>query len=71
MLRIIRLVKLDKYVPSITLIDDVLRLKKTSLFITGFAATTLWIIFSGLLYLTEHNDVKNGIDDVPIYGTFR
>jgi len=68
MLRIIRLVKLDKYVPSITLIDDVLRLKKTSLFITGFAATTLWIIFSGLLYLTEHNDVKNGIDDVPIYG---
>ena len=70
MLRIIRLVKLDKYVPSITLIDDVIRLKKSSLIITGFAATTLWIIFSGLLYLTENKDVTHGIDPVPSYGMF-
>ena len=68
MLRLLRLVKLDKYFPSITLIDDVIRLKWNALRIAGFAAVSLWIIFAGLLYLTEHTDTTNGIDNVPLYG---
>lgn len=67
MLRMLRLVKLDKYIPSITLIDDVIRLKKNSLKIAGFAAVSLWIIFAGLLYLTENKDTTNEIDNVPFY----
>ena len=68
MLRILRVVKLDKYVPSITLLDDVLRLKKNALFVTGFAAGTLWILFSALLYLTESVDTEDAVDDLPLYG---
>jgi hypothetical protein len=68
MLRLLRLIKLDKYFPSITLIDDVIRLKRDSLKIAGFAALTLWIIFSGLMYLTENKDTFNEIDNVPLYG---
>jgi voltage-gated potassium channel len=68
MLHLLRLVKLDKYFPSIILIDDVIRLKWNALRIAGFAAVSLWIIFAGLLYLTEHTDTTNGIDNVPLYG---
>ena len=71
MLRLVRLLKLDKYVPSITLIDDVLRLKRSSLIVTGYAAATLWILFSGLLYLSEYKDEVNEIDDVPVYGEYQ
>jgi len=70
MLRLLRLVKLDKYIPSITLIDDVVRLKRESLKIAGYAAITLWIIFAGLLYLTENKDYTNEIDDVPFEPTY-
>jgi hypothetical protein len=70
MLRLMRLLKLDKYVPSITLIDDVLRLKRKALLTTCYAAGTLWIIFAGLLYLFEYQDTSNGIDGVPLYGKF-
>ncbi len=66
--RLARLVKLDKYVPSITLLDDVFRLKRKSLIIAGFAAVTLWVIFTGAIFLTENKDHWNGIDDVPVYG---
>eukprot|EP00978_Attheya_sp_CCMP212_P005123 scaffold11316_cov60-Attheya_sp.AAC.6 len=68
MFRLLRLIKLDKYIPSITLIDDVIRLKRRSLLITGFAAGTMWIIFASLLYLGEHEDTSNEIDPVPSYG---
>jgi Ion transport protein len=70
MLRLLRLIKLDKYFPSITLIDDVIRLKWNALRIAGFAALSLWIIFAGLLYLTENKDTFNEIDDVPLYGCY-
>lgn len=66
--RLARLLKLDKYVPSISLLDDVFRLKKNALIIAGYAALTLWILFTGGIFLAEHNDKWNGIDDVPIYG---
>ena len=68
MLRLFRLLKLDKYVPSITLIDDVFRLKRHALLVTGFVSVTLWILFSALQYLTEYQDVSNFINPVPDYG---
>eukprot|EP00536_Pseudo-nitzschia_multiseries_P001364 jgi/Psemu1/250456/estExt_Genewise1Plus.C_170131 len=69
MARICRLLKLDKYVPSFTLIDDVVRLKWESLKVAGYAAITLWTIFAGLIYLFEYTDSTNVIDPVPLYGT--
>jgi Ion transport protein len=68
MFRIFRLVKLDKYVPSISLIDDVYRLKKKPLLVSFYAAVTLWILFAAILYDCEHKDRWNGIDPVPRYG---
>ncbi len=68
MCRIIRLVKLDKYIPSITLIDDVIRLKFNPLRVAFFAAMTLWILFAALIYLFEYDDTGNEIDPVPLYG---
>eukprot|EP00527_Entomoneis_sp_CCMP2396_P007171 CAMPEP_0198142330 /NCGR_PEP_ID=MMETSP1443-20131203/5137_1 /TAXON_ID=186043 /ORGANISM="Entomoneis sp., Strain CCMP2396" /LENGTH=1293 /DNA_ID=CAMNT_0043805305 /DNA_START=69 /DNA_END=3950 /DNA_ORIENTATION=+ len=68
MLRILRLAKLDKYVPSLTLIDDVIRLKYQSLKVAFFAAITLWILFAAAMFLCEHSDSSNGIDNVPDYG---
>lgn len=57
-------------VPSISLLDDVFRLKKNSLIITGFAAGTLWVLFSALLYIVEHDDYDHSIDAVPSYGAY-
>lgn len=68
MLRLFRLLKLDKYVPSISLVDDVVRLKRSSLIISCFAAATLWILFSGLMYLAEYKDNSMEIDNLPLYG---
>ena len=70
MLRLMRLLKLDKYVPSITLIDDVIRLKRKVLSCSCFAAATLWMMFSGLMYLAEHKDTSMGIDNLPLYGCY-
>jgi hypothetical protein len=61
--------KLDKFIPSFTLIDDVIRFKWNSLKVAGFAALTLWVIFGGLIYLFEYQDSENDLDDpVPYYG---
>ena len=70
MLRLFRLLKLDKYIPSISLIDDVFRLKKHSLLVTGFVSGALWILFSALQYLTEFQDTTEGIDPLPDYGCY-
>ena len=70
MLRLVMLLKLDKYVPSITLIDDVIRLKRGVLSCSCFAAATLWMLFSGLMYLAEHKDTSMGIDNLPLYGCY-
>ena len=50
--RLLRIVKLDKYIPSITLIDDVLQLKNKSLTVAGFAAGTTTTYWAGA---TEHS----------------
>jgi len=68
MFRILRLCKLDQYVPSLTLIDDVFRLKQNSLEVTGLVALTLWVVFASLMYLTEFQDVTNSIDNIPQQG---
>lgn len=68
MLRLMRLLKLDKYIPSITLVDDVLRLKRKVLVVSCYAALTLWIIFAGLMFLAEYNDHSMEIDPLPLYG---
>jgi hypothetical protein len=56
LLRMFRLLKIDKYVPSVSLIDDVFRVKAQGLKVSGFAAGVLWIIFSTAIYLAERND---------------
>ena len=68
MIRIVRLLKLDKYIPSISLIDDVIRLKFNTLRVAFYAAVTLWILFAAALYVCEHDDTTNAIDPVPKYG---
>jgi len=70
MLRLFRLLKLDKYVPSISLVDDVLRLKKNVLLVSCFAASSLWVLFAGLMYLAEYKDHSTEIDDLPLYGCY-
>mmetsp|Transcript_25609 Transcript_25609/g.48496 ORF Transcript_25609/g.48496 Transcript_25609/m.48496 type:complete len:922 (-) Transcript_25609:12-2777(-) len=68
MLRILRLAKLDKYVPSLTLIDDVIRLKFNQLRVAIYAALTLWILFAAAIFVCEHGDNENALDDpVPKY----
>ena len=63
--------KLDKYIPSISLIDDVIRYKWASLRVAGYAAITLWLMYAGFLYLFEYHDNVNDLDDpVPTYGCF-
>ena len=68
MLRILRLAKLDKYVPSLTLIDDVIRLKYNQLRVAFYAAITMWILFAALMFVFEHGDDEDSLDDpVPKY----
>lgn len=68
MFRILRLIKLDKWVPSLTLIDDVFRLKRNMLIVTGIVAGILWIIFGALLYIIETKDTASVIDPMPLQG---
>ncbi|KAL7547165.1 hypothetical protein ACHAWF_010484 [Thalassiosira exigua] len=68
MCRVMRLLKLDKYVPSISLVDDVFRLKRKVLTISCFAAGTLWILFSAAMYVAERDDDSIEIDPLPLYG---
>ena len=69
MARILRLLALDKYVPSFSLIDDVIRYKWESMKVAGYAAITLWTIFAGLIYLFEYTDSTNDIDPVPLHSS--
>ena len=64
-----RLFKLDKYVPSISLLDDVIRAKKAPLMVTGFAAGVLTVLFSALMYLTEYKDYANERGSRHEYGS--
>jgi hypothetical protein len=52
----LRLLKMDKYVPSVTLIDDALRLKSRGLMVSGYASAVCWVAFSTLMYYAERDD---------------
>ena len=69
-MRLLRLLRLDKYVPSISLVDDVFKLKRKALIVSCFAAGTLWILFAGLMYLAEYKDHSMEIDNLPLYGCY-
>ena len=50
MFRIPRLFELEQYVPSLSLINDVFRLKRNILSVTCIVEGILWILFASLLY---------------------
>lgn len=56
------------YCIPVTLKDDVVRLKFSTLRVAFYAALTLWILFAAALYVCEHDDTINAIDPVPKYG---
>lgn len=68
MIRLLRLLKLDKYVTSISLLDDVIRLKREILAVAAYAALTLWFLFTGAMYISERNDRAMEVDPLPLYG---
>ena len=45
--------KLDKFVPSVSLIDDVFRAKARELRVTGYVAGVFWIVFSTLMFFAN------------------
>jgi hypothetical protein len=53
---VFRLLKIDKYVPSVSLIDDIFRVKARGLQISGYAATVMWIVFSTAMWAAERSD---------------
>lgn len=48
--------QLDKYMPSVSLVDDVFRLKARGLLVAGFASAVMLAWFGTLMYLVERND---------------
>lgn len=54
--RLFRLVSLDRFVPSISLIDDVFRANKAMLLTTAYIAGVFWFVFATLLYLSEERN---------------
>eukprot|EP00927_Polykrikos_kofoidii_P039095 TRINITY_DN3352_c0_g1_i1.p1 TRINITY_DN3352_c0_g1~~TRINITY_DN3352_c0_g1_i1.p1 ORF type:complete len:1262 (+),score=173.67 TRINITY_DN3352_c0_g1_i1:129-3788(+) len=68
MLRIVRLMKLAKHVPALTLIDDAFRRRSKALVCTFGVSAIVWLVCGSLMYITEHNDVQNKIDPVPLEG---
>ncbi|CAM9194722.1 unnamed protein product [Chrysoparadoxa australica] len=61
LLRMFRLLKMDKYIPSVSLIDDVFQKQKKGLLVSGYAASVMWACFSALVHLTER-DNKTQVD---------
>ena len=53
LVRVMRLVALDKHYPGMSLIDDVIRRSSADLAVASFVAGLTWIVFASLLYITE------------------
>lgn len=53
--------QLDKYMPCVSLIDDVFRIKAKGLLVAGFASVVMLAWFGTSMYLVERND-----DDVQV-----
>jgi Ca2+-binding EF-hand superfamily protein len=63
MLRVFRLLTLDKYIPSVSLISRVAKNKAAQFQMAGYAMLSLWVIFALFLWLTER-DHKFQVDDL-------
>lgn len=48
--------QLDKYMPSVSLIDDVFRIKARGLLVAGFASAVMLAWFSTIMYIVERAD---------------
>jgi hypothetical protein len=59
-LRILRLVRLDAYAPSLTLVDDALRECWRGLSVALFAGAIIWFLFNEILYFAERDDEDEG-----------
>lgn len=71
MLRIFRLLTLDKYIPSVSLIGRVFAKHAKDFQMAAYASASLWLIFSALMWLTERHDTTE-VDDLTMaqrYGT--
>ena len=55
-LRLLRVLKAEKYTSAFTVFDDVLVANSDVLIITGFSAMVMWILFSALMYFAERNN---------------
>ncbi|CAJ1409909.1 unnamed protein product [Effrenium voratum] len=62
MLRIFRLLTLDKYIPSVSLIGRVFTKHAKDFQLAAYAAASLWLIFSAAMWLTERHDPTQ-VDD--------
>ena len=61
-MRILRLVRLDEYAPSLTLVDDAFRNCWSGLSVAVFAGAVIWFLFNEILYFTERSDEDEGED---------
>lgn len=62
LLRVLRLLSLDKYYPGMSLMDDVIRRASDDLTVAAFVAGVTWVIFTALLYLCEHDSTTEDAD---------
>lgn len=56
-LRLLRILRFERYTHAFTSFDDVFRMNADVLSITGFTAILLWVFFSAFLYLTERDNM--------------
>lgn len=61
-LRLLRLVRLDTYAPSLSLVDDAFRACWPGLSVACYAGVVLWFLFNEALYFAERDDEENGED---------
>lgn len=67
--RVLRLIKLDKYLPDMELLKRVFSLKADAFLVTGVVASIVWLLFSVLLYIAETNDTKDPAGNaLPLIG---
>lgn len=70
MLRVLRLLTLDKYVPSVSLIGRVVKKNGETLRLAGYAALCFWLSFAGALWITESGD-SSEFDEEPMAERYR
>ena len=55
-LRLLRILKAEKYTKAFTVFDDVILANSEVLIVTGFSALVMWILFSALMYFAEQDN---------------